>query len=267
MILRVLALSLALTSAAHAFVRSKVPGTSTPLNWVTNCIGYFINEEGSDDLGFEAVEDEVARSFDQWELPTCSDVRFTYLGVTSERRAGYFQGQDNRNLIVWREGGGDAIDAWEHDRSIIAVTTNTFCTETNALCPFAGAVLDSDIELNGERFTFTNSRLVALTRFDLGNTLVHEIGHLIGLDHSPDREATMYSMAPPGELIKRDLNDDDQAGVCTVFPVRGDGPGCYDLGDGTNAVSSDGCAARPGGSAPAAFGLLLALAALTRRRR
>lgn len=267
MILRALILSLLATTAAHGFVRSTVPNTSTELNWVTNCIGYYLNAEGSDDLDFDDVEDEVQRSFEQWELPSCSDVNFTYLGVTNATGAGYFQGQSNRNIVVWREGGsGD--DAWEHDRSIIAVTTNTFCTETNSLCPFAGAIIDADIELNGERFTFTNARLVAFTQFDLGNTLTHEVGHLLGLDHSRDRDSTMFASAPPGELAKRDLNDDDQAGICTVFPTRSSGEACYDLGDGTNAVTdSGGCVARPGQPAGGWLALLLGMLVVQRRRR
>lgn len=267
MILRALILSLLASTAAHAFVRSTVPGTSTPLNWVTNCIGYYVNAEGSDDLDFDALETEVQRSFTQWELPTCSDVNFTYLGVTNSKVAGYQQGQENRNLVVWREGG-DGIDGWIHDRSIIAVTTNTFCTETNSLCPFVGAIIDADIELNGDRFRFTNSRLVATTEFDLGNTLTHEVGHLIGLDHSRDRDSTMFASAPPGELSKRDLNDDDQAGVCTVFPLRNTGEACYDLGDGTNAVGgSEACMARPGQPAAGWLALLLGGLLLRRRRR
>jgi hypothetical protein len=217
----------------------------TELRWVTNCIDYFIHRDGSDDLPFDQVEDQVKRSFEQWELPGCSDVNFTYAGETAEKRAGYFQNEPNSNIIVWREGGG-GIDDWEHDPSIIAVTTNTFCTQTNALCPFKGAIIDADIELNGERFEFTNTQIAAFTQFDLGNTLTHEIGHLIGLDHTRVRQATMFASAPPGELTKRDLAQDDIDGVCAIFPLREDEGACYELtGSGGGGTTTE-CTARPG---------------------
>lgn len=261
------ALVLLTASSASAFRRS-VTSAGDALAWVTNCIDYFIHEDGSDDVNFNAVEAEVVRAFNQWEAPNCSDVNFTYSGVTREKRAGYFQNESNLNLIVWREGGG-GVDDWEHDPSIIAVTTNTFCTETNGLCPFKGAIIDADIEMNGERFRFTNARLVALTQFDLGNTLTHEIGHLIGLDHTPIQDATMFASAPPGELAKRDLAQDDIDGVCEVFPIRPNEPACYEItgngGSGGGGLSD--CRARPGQAPTSPAWLTLGVGLMLLRRR
>lgn len=261
--------AMGLCGSAAAFVRSTTPG-GDELAWTTNCIDYFIHRDGSDDIPFDQVEAEVQRSFEQWELPDCSDVNFTYAGETAEKRAGYFQGEPNTNIIVWREGGG-GIDDWEHDPAIIAVTTNTFCTETNRLCPFKGAILDADIEMNGERFRFTNNQIAAFSEFDLGNTLTHEIGHLIGLDHTPRRQATMFASAPPGELIKRDLAQDDIDGVCAIFPLRDSDEICYELAAGSgggSAGSVSSCTACPGDRAGwAGLAALLIAGCLGRRRR
>lgn len=262
------ALVLLTANSASAFVRSVTPQGDS-LAWVTNCIDYFIHEDGSDDVNFSAVESEVVRAFNEWEEPNCSNVNFTYSGVTREKRAGYFQNENNLNLIVWREGG-EGVDEWEHEPSIIAVTTNTYCTEINALCPFKGAIIDADIEMNGERFRFTNARLEALTEFDLGNTLTHEIGHLIGLDHTDDRDATMFASAPPGELDKRSLEEDDIDGVCDVFPVRPDEAACYQLisigvGSGGGGGVTD-CRAQPGQAPAAPWWAALGLLIVWRRR-
>ena len=261
------ALVLLTAQSASAFVRSATP-QGDALAWVTNCIDYFVNQDGSDDVGINSVEAEVVRAFNEWEGPDCSDVNFTYSGRTAENRAGYFQSEANLNLIVWREGGG-GVDDWEHDPSIIAVTTNTYCTETNSLCPFRGAIIDADIEMNGERFTFTNSRFLVGTDFDLGNTLTHEIGHLIGLDHTPNRAATMFASAPPGELDKRSLEADDIDGVCAVFPIRPNEPACYQItgnGDTGGGGLSD-CRARPGQAPSSAGWAALGILVLLRRRR
>lgn len=268
------ALILLTANSASAFRRSTTPA-GEPLAWVTNCIDFFIHEDGSDDINFNAVEAEVFSAFNEWEGQNCGDVNFTYSGVTRERRAGYFQNSGNINLIVWREGGGDDLDDWVHDPSIIAVTTNTYCTETNSLCPFKGAIIDADIEMNGERFRFTNSRVVALTEFDLGNTLTHEIGHLIGLDHSDDRASTMFASAPPSELSKRTLEEDDIDGLCEIFPLRGANEvECYQIGNvggggQSNASGSGGlsdCRTQPGQAPASPWWAALGLLLLWRRR-
>ena len=61
---------------------------------------------------------------------------------------------------------------------------------------------------------------------DLQNTLTHEIGHLIGLAHSPVPGATMNATTQPGEIQKRDLAQDDIDAVCSVYPVSSGGCGC-----------------------------------------
>jgi MYXO-CTERM domain-containing protein len=82
---------------------------------------------------------------------------------------------------------------------------------------------------------------------DLRNTLTHEIGHVLGLAHVPDTNATMHGATEMGELKKRSLSPDDIAGVCAIYPVSDGGCGC--------------------GSAGGAGALALLVAALALRRR
>ena len=47
--------------------------------------------------------------------------------------------------------------------------------------------------------------------------ITHELGHWLGLAHSPDPYATMYyALLPNG--IQASLAGDDKAGVCSLYP-------------------------------------------------
>ncbi|KAJ9175377.1 hypothetical protein P3X46_013940 [Hevea brasiliensis] len=54
---------------------------------------------------------------------------------------------------------------------------------------------------------------------DLESVAVHEIGHLLGLDHSEDPNAIMYSTFSYG-ITKRDLSTDDVQGIRTLYGLQ-----------------------------------------------
>jgi hypothetical protein len=165
---------------------------------------------------------------------------------------------DKTNNMVFR------TDKWEYEPSALAITT-VFAQQNN------GTILDADVELNaieGGRFKWGD--LVAGIGVgthveDLQNTLTHEFGHLLGLDHNcflqgtsrhnvdhtgtpvPDcdrstpevQEATMFAAVTPGDTLRRTLAADDIAGVCAIYPPEsatscsaGGGNGGGDLADG-----------------------------------
>jgi MYXO-CTERM domain-containing protein len=166
-----------------------------------------------------------------------------------------------------------------YDPFALAVTS-VFARRTD------GEILDADVELNGK---FTWGDLMRDPRpgensQDLQNTLTHEFGHLIGMDHtctlSGERPGqmdnqghavpscsrasqgiqatTMFAAVIPGDLDRRSLTDDDSRAVCEVYPalepeLDGQSAGC--------AVG--GRQARPAGVAL----VLLALSVARRRRR
>ncbi|RZC64472.1 hypothetical protein C5167_008162 [Papaver somniferum] len=55
--------------------------------------------------------------------------------------------------------------------------------------------------------------------FDLESVALHEIGHLLGLGHSTERNAVMFSSIQPGS-IKRQLYANDIRGVRTLYGLR-----------------------------------------------
>lgn len=241
---------------ASAYERSRTPEAGADMEWNTRRIVYLINEAGSEDMDFSTLTDQVRLSFKPWADEPCAELEFVYGGPTAHGADLDDIGYDNKNVVVFREEAG----LWTFDTDVIAVTTVSFCEGVGGACDLAGEILDADIEVNGADFTFSTATPTPRLRFDLRNTMTHEVGHLLGFDHTRVAEATMFASAPRGESSKRDLHPDDIDGLCAVYA---------EIHRERNPDDDDGlgCAARPG-PAPAGGAWLAALLliALARRR-
>ena len=198
---------------------------------------------------------------------------------------------------------GSAHDCWEGGPEVIAYTTVTYSQRT-------GEILDADVEVDdwggdpsalpaapggqtavpdGYYFTCTpppgGSSVPSLCAaygdsgcayMDAQNTVTHEVGHFIGLDHTPRNaicaapgdpslpcaDTTMYPDARPREISKRILSADDVAGLCAIYPAGGPPATCR----ATNiekCLGGCGC----GAAGPAGLLALLGVVAAAPRRR
>ncbi|KAF8370048.1 hypothetical protein HHK36_031920 [Tetracentron sinense] len=69
------------------------------------------------------------------------------------------------------------------------------------------------IHLDADEYWGTSGRPGVM---DLESIAVHGIGHVLGLDHSPDQDTVMYPFISPG-VTKRRLSDDDILGIRTLY--------------------------------------------------
>jgi hypothetical protein len=209
---------------AQAYSRSRDADNGVCLWWKPRMMTYFINETCSVDTQLSDCIAAVQAAFDTWNGYACTDMQIFYGGTTPRRDVGYEQSKTNNiNLVVWLESDWQTHEcppdkAVCRDPRAIALTTTTYDTYT-------GQIVDTDIEANGEGFAFSTQTPTQV--MDIHNTMAHEAGHTLGLDHSRDREATMWEVATSGEIQKRDLTQDDIDGLCFVYPAGESTPRYY----------------------------------------
>ena len=216
--LLVLAL-LSSTGSAFAYQRSMTcgpPPNAFPCDegeapiaiaWPSRCLLLHVNEVASQELSLEVAQAALERSTQAWNEVSCSDFQMSFGGLTNEDRVGYTSGaKGNANVIMFRDEG------WSHSRGILALTSVTYA-------PSSGAIVDADIEFNSQSYELTAVDPPGVA-IDFENTLTHELGHFLGLDHSTVIGSTMFATAPEGEIDKRTLAGDDIEGFCEIYPAE-----------------------------------------------
>jgi len=174
------------------------------LHWCSSSFGVQLNEQGSADIADESDLEAVRISMDVWNSLDCTRPAIVDKGLTGNRDIGGAE-DPGPNIVVWLSGAEWMENGY--DPNALALTTLWFAPET-------GRIFGADLELNdAHRWSARGQGVLT----DVWNTVVHEMGHMLGMDHSLDKEATMYPTATTGETKKRDLAEDDIEGICTMY--------------------------------------------------
>ena len=225
-----------------------------------------VDVNGLQGISAKVVQAETQRALTQWQATQCPATATTVaqaLPITLQAvdlAAPTTPGSDCANTAVpckKRISNGNFIHTigasqiWPYGQTIFALTVVTFdqCS---------GEIIDADILLDDRDHDFCVD-LCAPGQQHLANTLTHEIGHLLGLDHSSAADATMDNSGPSGQTKKSTLHGDDRQGICAAY-LGGCGrdhscakkPAApVDAGPGGD------CAARRSGSQPSSYTALL----------
>ncbi len=278
------------------FVRTVASRTHAPLAWEANCATITFHADGTTHVDGDGEFTEMEAVIGHWN-DVISDCSYLHLDIDGRKQGEV--GLDGTNLVIYREDrwcrpatGGDPEECY--DPSAAGLTTLFFIDDNDS--DRNGAILDADVELNAVDFAIardgeTNRPGRCLS--EISNTFTHEVGHVMGLDHTcwagGDRlvddqgnpqqncdpagalpsaivEATMYNFQECGETKKASPEADDIDGICSVYPTAADPGECF-----SPELEDKGCCAVAGSRPRSPRGTLsilaLAFAALLALRR
>ena len=164
----------------------------------SNRVIFMLNSSGSADIGDGSDLDAVRDGLDEWSGLAASDFQYVDGGTTASSG---FNGSDGQNTFFWAEGGGIP----DSQLGVANITFN----------PSTGRIIDCDIRLNGEDWTWVTNGNPGSGEADAASVATHELGHAAGLGHVPSLGSTMYPYSGVGDAT---LSTDDIAGVSTIYP-------------------------------------------------
>ena len=191
---------------------SGCPTDGMKLFWPTRCVSYAMNKLGTQDLDPGDTRAMIKKAFQSWTDVPCAgggaaSITFQERDPVECKKSEYNKAGANLNVIFFQD------DNWTY-RGIdgtLAKTSVTYNDQT-------GEIYDADIEVNAANNTVTITDNPVKVEYDLQAILTHEVGHFIGIAHSPKRSAVMFSSYTPGSTSQRTLTDDDVAAVCAIYP-------------------------------------------------
>jgi hypothetical protein len=188
-----------------------------------------VHESGQPGLGLDRTIAAFQVALDTWVSDPATNIQYSYVGTTNSSQG--FTGSDRRNVILFDDPHRDSADGGVEgvftcaEGGVIAVGGPYFFSDTRSHRgkPYHEAA-EADIVTNdGTDCFFQNNPRVAEEVF------AHELGHTLGLGHSQQRDALMWSKAHNDGRGAR-LSADDRAAVNDLYGSgTGNGPGSANL--------------------------------------
>jgi len=195
---RALLLGCALATAGFTVVRDS--DSLEPILWTSNTITVVVHD------GMSSAENTAAQnSLTAWSSVGCSGFQLQYGGT-----GGAGDAQDGTNRISFLTSG------WPGGSGVVGLTTRYRSAGSPDTWNEADIILNAD---PGSGATWTWSTDGRVGAYDVQSTVTHELGHVVGLMHTPSPEATMYFGGRRARTMWRTLHADDIAGICYLYPA------------------------------------------------
>lgn len=205
----ILALALAGLAVAAPIVAAHVRLTTNSgveLRWGNpSNVSIVISSVGSDDLATDEHVPAIRNAIATWNAASGSSARLVE-NTSPAARARTDWASDDLHLVFFDED--DSSGYLPSGAGIVAITPVWFLS--------SGVITDADVIFNGDDFLFTTTGEPG--EFDVQDVATHELGHLLGLDHSGWAGATMFPYVDPAQVLHRSLSQDDVCGLRAAYP-------------------------------------------------
>jgi hypothetical protein len=179
-------------------------------NRQTRAVRFFIGREAYSEQNRDAEHNAVRSCFTQWQSVAGSSLKFEEAGFISSPD---INTEDGTNVVYWAKsltvnGGLDNISG------ALGYAYFSFFDDNS--------MAEGDIVLNGVQFAWSAATVPPAGQYAIQGVLLHEIGHFIGLEHSPAGGATMLSRGESGENSQNGLSTEEQAAARFLYPNAAD---------------------------------------------
>src|SRR6185437_10999538 len=185
------------------------------VNPVTGAIRFFLASDGLSNTNTVAELNAVRASFAQWQSITGTVLKFEDAGVVAPGVD--INTSDNQNVVFWAKNSTTVNGGMDNISGALGVTFNSWFPDNNAQA-------EADIVFNGVQyswFTDFNNTNASGTQIFVESTALHEIGHFLGLKHSPVGGATMLFRGSGGVNAQAGLSSDEVAAVQWLYGTSG----------------------------------------------
>jgi hypothetical protein len=198
---------LLVVALAAAHVRIVYDGNGQAIYWNNpSSVSVVIQSTGSDNINDGSDEVALRNAIDAWNDVTSTTATLVEVQSAAQRARTDWQA-DDIHLMMFDESNQSGY--FGPSSGTVAVTPLTFY--------ITGAIIDADVLFNGGGYQFTTNGQSG--RFDIQDVATHELGHLLGLDHSGVAGATMFPYVDPAVILHRSLSADDVGGLRHMYPA------------------------------------------------
>jgi len=210
-------LMLASPMMAYLPSRKLVSGQIVQKKWASSApIPWRMNPAVNSDVTGSREPAEVFRAgFQTWQSVSTATVSFSEGAVATATKQGFDCSNTISTNLTTSDFASGAIAL-----AFVFTFDSTGIDSCGRTIDFGGQILEADIVFNPD-FLLSTSDVTPTTHFDLQAVATHEIGHLLGLDHTGLMRGMMFPFGDEGKSQDRVLSTDDVIGVSTIYPASG----------------------------------------------